>query len=171
MLVGLSPGQKMFEKNLPGHANVWKKFYQVTPITIKFFCDVTNILLDSLQLGEQFSQFSSFAFNLNENKVCFKPVLRLQQKSIPEYRNSPVFKMVENCPVDICSDFFNEIQNRTNFWSCFRSFLTLFYHSNSEDSGDLYTDHLNTGNIWIPNFLKFRFELVGLSAMLNVPDQ
>ena len=95
----------MFEKNLPGHANVWKKFYQVTPITIKFFCDVTNILLDSLQLGEQFSQFSSFAFNLNENKVCFKPVLRLQQKSIPEYRNSPVIKMVESCPVDTCSGF------------------------------------------------------------------
>ena len=30
-------------------------------------------------------------------------------------------------------------------------------------SGDLNNDHLNTGNIWIPNFLKFRFQMVWYS--------
>ena len=30
-------------------------------------------------------------------------------------------------------------------------------------SGDLNTDHLNTGNIWLPNFLKFKFQMVQYS--------
>ena len=29
-------------------------------------------------------------------------------------------------------------------------------------SEDLNTDHLNTGNIWIPTFLELRFQMVGL---------
>ena len=29
--------------------------------------------------------------------------------------------------------------------------------------GDLNNDHLNTGNFWIPNFLKFRFQMIWYS--------
>ena len=38
-------------------------------------------------------------------------------------------------------------------------------------SGDLNTDHLNTGNIRIPNFLKFRFQMVGLCAIPRLTIQ
>ena len=50
-------------------------------------------------------------------------------------------------------------------------FYLLFFHLTwvgiwtSNCSGDLNTDHLTIRNIWIPNFLKFRFRMVGLCDM------
>ena len=39
-----------------------------------------------------------------------------------------------------------------------------------EHTCDLRTDHLNTRNIWIPSFLKFGFQMVGLCTMSYVLD-
>ena len=33
--------------------------------------------------------------------------------------------------------------------------------------GSEYRHHLNSGNIWIPNFLKFRFQMVSLCAIMS----
>ena len=60
--------------------------------------------------------------------------------------------------------------------------VTYFYKF-SKYSGDLNTNHLDTINIWIPNFLKFGFQMVGYSngrsmgnvlctrPTIQIPDQ
>ena len=51
------------------------------------------------------------------------------------------------------------------------SYFAVTFLPNMLNSGDLNTDHLNTGNIWIPRFLKLGFQMVGLLVMSYVIDR